>query len=139
MTTADEVVSTARNWIGVKFRHQGRDRTGVDCAGLVICVAKELGLTDFDTTGYARRITDGIYIRRLCEQEMDMTETTEPGDVLLMRFCTYPSHLAIVATYPSGGLSIIHAYAQARRVVEHRLDETWERRIVQSYRLKGID
>ena len=32
--TREMVVAEARTWIGVKWRHQGRTREGVDCIGL---------------------------------------------------------------------------------------------------------
>jgi hypothetical protein len=34
---------------------------------------------------------------------------------------------------------MIHSYAQARRVVEHRIDLLWQRRVVGVYRLRGIE
>ena len=51
----DTIVAAARSWLGVPWRHQGRTRQGVDCAGLVVLVGRELGLADYDTTAYGRR------------------------------------------------------------------------------------
>jgi hypothetical protein len=34
---------------------------------------------------------------------------------------------------------LIHAYAQARKVVEHRLDGPWRDRVVQAYSLPGVE
>ncbi len=66
-------------------------------------------------------------------------EDIRPGDLLLMRFEQEPQHLAIVGDYEFGGLSIIHAYAQARKVVETRLDDVWLSRVVVAYRFQGIE
>lgn len=54
-----------------------------------------------------------------------------PGDILLMRFAGEPQHIALYT-----GATLIHSYASIRRVVEHRLDIKWARRIVQAYRIK---
>ena len=37
------IVAAARTWLGVPWRHQGRTRQGVDCAGLVVLVGRGLG------------------------------------------------------------------------------------------------
>ena len=52
---ADAIVAEARTWLGVPWRHQGRSRAGVDCAGLVVLVARALELADHDSTAYGRR------------------------------------------------------------------------------------
>jgi hypothetical protein len=58
---------------------------------------------------------------------------------VLMRFEGDPTHLAIVGEHPEGGLSIIHAYAFSRKVVEHRLDEKWRSFIVAAYTMPGVE
>ena len=38
--TGQDVVAEARRWLGTPWRHQARLRgVGVDCGGLVVCVA----------------------------------------------------------------------------------------------------
>jgi cell wall-associated NlpC family hydrolase len=52
------IVTAARSWLGTPYRHQHRERgVGVDCAGLVIGVARQLGIVpaDFDVNGYSRQ------------------------------------------------------------------------------------
>jgi cell wall-associated NlpC family hydrolase len=60
--------------------------------------------------------------------------TKRSGDVLLMRFSADPQHFGFFSTRGQ----MIHSYAQARRVVEHRIDLLWQRRVVGVYRLRGI-
>ncbi len=129
-----DYVAEARAWVGVRWRHQGRTRQGVDCAGLVICLANKMGMSDFDTTDYDR-IPDGETLQALCDQHMKAIKLSElrPADILLMRFDVHPQHMAIVTDYP-GALGVIHAYANARKVVEHRLDDVWLSRVVRAYR-----
>lgn len=142
----ERIVVEARSWIGTRFHHQARLKgVGCDCAGLVVGVCKELGLSDFDKSDYARQ-PDGVMLKQTCDQNMTAIPfvDAQPGDVLLFKFDADPQHLAIVGDYAHGGLSIIHAYSLARKgkelgwVVETRLDSVWIKRIVAAYRLPGV-
>lgn len=135
------IVAEARSWLGTRFHHQGRLKgVGVDCAGLVAQVAQAVGMAVDDHIDYTHR-PDGVLLQAVCDAQMTHIDINEiaPGDVLLMKFDSLPQHLAIVGDYASGGLSMIHAYAPARQVVEVRLDEGWRQQIVAAYRfpMKG--
>jgi hypothetical protein len=134
------VVAAARSYLNVRWHHQGRNRAGIDCAGLVICVAHDLGLSDFDTSDYGR-LPQGHEMRRLMREhcvELPANNAFAPGLVALMRFDAEEQHLAIVGDYPYGGYSLVHALVQERRVVEHRLDALWRSRTVALYQLPGV-
>jgi cell wall-associated NlpC family hydrolase len=135
MTTRADVIAEARRHLQVRWVHQGRSRAGVDCVGLIIKVAHGLGLSTFDIADYSRQ-PDPVMMRSLLAEHMEAIAavSAQPGDVLLMRFEREPQHVAIVTD-----IGIIHAYAQARKVVEHRLDSVWKSRIVGAYRFKGLD
>lgn len=137
--TGAAVVAAARLWLGTPFCHQGRRRgVGVDCVGLVIAVAHELGLSDFDITGYARR-PDSDLLARLAHELMQPIDpaAARPGDVLLIAIEGRAQHLAIRSDL-AGDPAIIHAHAPRRRVVEHRIDEDWAQRILAAFRLPGV-
>lgn len=135
MTTRQDIVDEARRWTGVRWVHQGRSRAGIDCVGLVIRVAHALGLSTFDTADYSRQ-PDPVRMRALLAEHMLPIDAgrAQVGDVLLMRFEKEPQHVAIVSD-----IGIIHAYAQVRRVTEHRLDSVWQSRVVGAYQFKGIE
>jgi cell wall-associated NlpC family hydrolase len=128
------VVECARRYLGTRWHHQGRSSAGLDCAGLVVRVAHDLGLSSADVGGYGRT-PDGFRLYDVLRAHLVVTHEAQPGDVLLFRFVKNPMHLAIL-TEPG---RMIHAYANARRVVEHRIDETWRRRIVDAFRLPGVE
>lgn len=136
-----EVINTARTWIGTRWRHQGRVKgIGVDCIGLIVGVARELGLSLFDTTQY-RPIPDGVRLRAQCEELMTRVTDREPlpGDVCLMQFKGPPQHLGFVSTL-DGRPSLIHAYVQDRKVVEHYSDlPEWIERVVAFYAIPGVE
>ena len=130
-----DIVRAARGFLGTPFRHQGRvPGRGLDCAGVIVCAARALGLNAYDVTGYGRLPHGGVLSRHL--QAAGCTEIpiaeVRPGDLYLMRFDHYPQHLALVTD-----LGILHAYAEIGRVVEHRLDDVWRARIVAGLRLPG--
>lgn len=146
MTTRADVVRVAREWLGTPYLHQHRAKgVGVDCAGLLIGVARELGLTtaDFDIRGYARQpdgslmSTCGTLLLPIRVQDM------QPGDLVAMRFEDEPCHLAIVGDYPvAGHLSLIHALGTRDghgRVVEHRLDERNRAKVVGAFKFPGVE
>ena len=47
MTERHDIVTCARQFLDVRFVHQGRSREGLDCLGLLIATAREAGL-DFE-------------------------------------------------------------------------------------------
>lgn len=127
-----DLVAAARAWVGVPFRHQGRTRAGVDCAGLFVAVARELGIdVPFDRTDYPWEPDEALH--RTLEGHFERVQARRPGDILLLHFGGAPRHMALW----TGG-SIIHAYAPLDKVVEHRIDRRWERRIVAAYRVPGV-
>ncbi len=139
----EDVVRTARSFIGTAFGHQGR-MPGVmlDCAGVATETARALGLETCDVCDYKRQ-PDGATLQALCEQHMDRVQPwrpVQPGDVLLMRLARDPQHLAIVSRVDDDGrpVAIIHAYAEVGKVVEHGLDVVWRRRVIRAYRMKGV-
>ena len=126
------IVEAARKYLGVKFRHQGRSMaTGVDCAGLVICTLRDIGMTPVDTTDY-NMTPDPVQMLSIIVQsavEIPINDMM-PGDVLWMRFATEPQHVAIATEN-----GIIHSYSNRGRVVEHALNDVWRKRIVKCFRV----
>lgn len=137
MTVARErVVAAARNWLGTPFHHQGRLKgVGVDCAGVVVGVAKELDLSAFDITGYGHR-PNSREMEQLCYSEMScvVQSQMQPGNVLLLEVDNQPQHLAFVTD-----IGMLHSYAPLRCVVEHRIDEEWKSRILGVFELPGVE
>ena len=139
--TSQQVVAAARGWLGTRWQHQASVKgVACDCVGLVAGVARELGLLHADLPPY-ERTADGATLTRLCAQHMRGVPlpSLQPGHVAVLRFEAYPTHLAVVGDYAHGGLSLIHASAPARRVIEHRLDDVWWFRLVTGFELPGVE
>ncbi len=137
------IVIQARTWIGTPFHHQARLKgKGCDCLGLIVGVVDELGLKDrngvrlaaYDEVTYSKE-PDGVYLAQKLTgllKEVPVAEACA-GDLGLFKVRENPQHLAIFSDY-NGALGMIHCYAQARRVVEHRLDDDWKSRLIKVYR-----
>jgi cell wall-associated NlpC family hydrolase len=145
ITPKEHVVAEARSWVGTPFKHQGRAKgVGVDCVGLLIGVARRLGIVApaFDVTGYTRR-PDGWTLIEECERHMGRVDQAElaSGDGVIVRFDAEPQHFGFVAPYRHGGWSIIHATAKYGCVVETRLlfgVAPMAMKFVAAYRLPGV-
>lgn len=110
MPTRAEFMAEARTWAGVPWRHQGRDRHGLDCAGLVEVTAWALGVSDVHTTGYTKRPKSpgefvGHFLAAGCR--LKSHADVQLADVLVMRLDRYPFHCGLYA----GDGRILHAYA----------------------------
>lgn len=144
MTSRTQVITQAREWIGTPFQHQQRTKgVAVDCAGLVIGVARELGLVapEFDVSGYARQ-PDGVSLLRWCEQYMTRVSQDDmlPGHAVVVAYDKAPGHMGILGDYQHGGLSIIHALIKPEhKVVETRLMFSRRMRFIAAYNLPGVD
>lgn len=137
-----ELIQAARSYVGVPFRHRGRDRNGIDCGGLIIAALRDLGYDPPDMTIYGREPgKDGLkdYLDHAIGRGARVgMRYAMPGDVALIAFTAdVPQHVAIVARHPTaknGSLSLIHAYGEVGKVVEHGYDLAWRRRTRFLYR-----
>ena len=123
----EEIILAARSWLGTKFHHQGRKKNvGVDCIGLVVGVAREVGFEVADRTDYCRQ----PHARELEKALLGYLNPCKikVGAVALFTLGKEPQHVGIITDY-GAGFGIIHAYAQARKVVEHNLDSWWRERL----------
>lgn len=132
-----QAVAAARKRLGKGFRHQARGPDAYDCVGIVIAVANELGLSDFNTIAYSRA-PDPQEMREALEKNLDYVRWSEvlPGDVLWFR-APEPQHLAVVTQLDP--MQMVHAFARVNRVVETGVDRFWRGRLVACFRYRGID
>jgi cell wall-associated NlpC family hydrolase len=131
-----QLVASSRKYLGVKFRHMGRGPNVLDCAGLILRAYADIGVKLPDLKHYGREPhKDGLrgaVVRALGD---NLNRPPIVGDVLLMAFDRDPHHLGIVGDYMYGGLSLIHAYGDVGKVVEHRLDYAWRKKVLEVYRM----
>lgn len=140
---AAAVVDEARAWLGTPWAHQAsRKGLATDCIGLVVGVARALGIreaTEYDAAidlrGYGRQ-PDPIALLAATDKYLQRIDVAEArvGDIYLLRFERDPMHFAILSRLDPP--YIIHAVELRGGVVEHRVDHIWRSRIMRAYRYK---
>jgi hypothetical protein len=136
--TSDAVIAEARRWLGTPWRHQGRTRAGVDCAGLVVMVARTLGLADYDAAGYSRRASGFDFVRHF-QAAMESVRVAEamPGDVLVFADGAYPCHCGFLSLWQDHP-HLIHAHVSRRQVVEEPYIGEWPGSVRFAFRFHTI-
>ncbi len=146
-----DIVNQARTWLGTKYHHQGRLKKssrgpgGVDCIGLIVGIADELGIQDgkgnplinSDERNYSMYPESGRLVRSVQRHMRQvLVEKMRIGDVLLFKTFKDPQHVGLLTEYPGGGLGLIHCNSSAGKVVEQPLSDTWLRMLTHAYRFK---
>lgn len=112
---------------------------GVDCVGLLIMVARKLGLPHTDDPHYRMRPQPGRLMESLRRSGLVEVAEAKPGDVVAFD-CSrrgVPYHVGILATF-DGRPTVIHAIARGR-VEEVSFDGEWESKHVSSWAYPGLE
>jgi cell wall-associated NlpC family hydrolase len=142
------IVDAARAYLGVPHHHQGRHRVaGLDCVGLLLAVAQDIGAEWHDLEGYSRSGAETAdlmgysLLRSHMARSLDEIpiEQAGPGDVWLfwVERMLVPHHVAIVTNSDR----MIHAAARLAggrpgRVVEVPLGR-WKDQIDSAWRFRA--
>lgn len=135
-----KLAEAARGYLGVKWRHRGRTRNGLDCAGLGVMAYLDCGVKLQDWTLYGREpYQDGLIanLTLALGEPLPAGTALQDDDVVVLRFVNEPHHLGILAAVDYAGvpaLNIVHADGNAGRVVEVRFDDAAMKRITHIYR-----
>lgn len=143
LVTGKDIIKIAKTYLGTPWKHQGRVKgRGIDCAGYIVEVMKELCLdTSFDLEGY-ERIPDGQKLAEIANNngKSVLLKDIKDGDVILFNVLGNPQHLAFY--YSENGIDyMLHAYGDksVNKVVAMRLDTKWKNRICGVYRINGVE
>ena len=129
-----QIVEEARTYLGTKHIHQARLKgVGVDCAGMLIGVAKTLNAIppNYVFDNYSEQ-NDGSDLRnellKFC-YEISLDEIL-PGDIVTMSVYGNPQHCGFITD-----VGLIHALDY---VVETNISDKWRDRFVAAYRINGV-
>lgn len=133
-----DLANTAKSFIDTPFHAQGRaPGVGVDCIGVVVCVARAHGIEHKDLSAYSMQPTGELQPELERQMIRISLNNIQEGDVLLMRWNRRmkPHHVAMVV----GPNLIVHAYAQAEKVCMQVYTNYWREKVVAAYRFKEVD
>lgn len=141
--TRQQVVATAREWLGTPYRHQGRHKNRfVDCIGLIIGIGADLGDTIIAPDDYSSSPSGIMLMEKARVQFNEVTDRTEPlpGDIMVLWGWNRqePQHFAIRGEY-GGRATMIHAFSKRQQVVEHGIDDFWQKRLMALFTFKGME
>lgn len=138
--TVDEVLDTARSYVGVPFKHMGRSKLdGVDCVGFLVLLGRELGAYDYDYLPYGRRGLPGRFLAKFEERLVRKPYgKVDMGDIVVLREGRYDCHCGLIASM-FGELTLIHAYFKKGQVLEQNYDSLWQGATVASFYFPGMD
>lgn len=126
------IVAEARSLLGTPFHHQGRlPGVGIDCVGVLIVVARRLGLVppDFDVTGYTRE-ADGVSLMARLRDHVVPVMRPQAGDIGVYSWGQHPHHVGILVPYRDD-FAIVHALSQSPAMVK-------ETRLLPHMRQRGV-
>lgn len=117
------------DYIGIPFEYGGRDRSKLDCYGLVMLLyadLKNIILPDVTSPTHLQEIANLVVTEK---QKWTPCEVQE-GAVLLFDIRGYGSHVG----YVIGPDRMIHTWEKTNGVTIERLSTGWNRRIIGCYK-----
>jgi cell wall-associated NlpC family hydrolase len=135
MTTRAEITAAALSLVDTPFHTQGRlPGKGLDCLGVVVCVARTLAIPHEDRAAYSLR-PSGELMPEL-DRQFTRVKREEEGCVLLMSFDkSAPHHVAIMISENR----IVHAYSTAKKCVVQPYSDQWRSKVRAIYRFPGVE
>jgi cell wall-associated NlpC family hydrolase len=124
--TPDALIAQARQWIGVRYVHQGRTRFGSDCLGFPAGVLGELDSTaalEYLPANYPQLPQPGYLLGRLHAYTRQIP--LQPAALILVQWplMDSPTHVAIYT-----GVNLIHCTQSEGKVVENGYRGPWVKR-----------
>ena len=138
--TRSRIVEEARTFVGTKWKHMGRTKTGIDCVGLVIVVGRNLGLHDYpDDVAYTRQSVGSDLLKPFIKygERVSNLNDLKDGDILIMKDAFFPHHVGLLAS--NGDMkTLIHACVHRGKVVEDTLEEFRWKKVMTAFKFKGL-
>lgn len=128
----------AGRYIGIAFKDHGRDRSGIDCWGLVrLVMAEQFGIALPSFIGEYKNTCESTAIAELVERESPkwtavLTDDVQPGDVVILRLRGAPCHVGIAL----GDDRMLHVEAGIDSTIENYKNLRWKNRLHGFYRYR---
>jgi len=134
-----QIVEAAKSFLGTRWKHQGRDRRGVDCVGLLVAIADALECTpkDLIIPPYGRQ-PDGSLMEyfRLHMTQVPLNKL-KAGTALVFEFGGSPYHAGVLID--PARQSFVHAYAARKKVVYDVLNNNQQgRKLTSAWDFHGV-
>lgn len=128
----------AGRYIGLTFKDHGRDRTGLDCWGLVrLVLSEQFGLAlpsfihEYKHTLEKTRIAP-LITRELLRWQPVAAGQEQAGDIVILRLHGQPMHVGLVL----GDRQMLHIESGINSAIERYTSPHWAARLHGFYRYK---
>jgi len=126
-------------YLGIPFKHRGRNFSGLDCYGLVIKIYEDLGYKIFDLESYDEALlkSDANYFIDNYHKEWVRIEKPKIFDVVLFRnnSCSIVTHCGVVLKEDK----FIHCSRKTKGVIVSRLfSNAWVKATEGFYTLRAL-
>lgn len=128
----------AGHYIGLPFQDHGRDRSGLDCWGLVrLVLGEQFGHAlpsfqyDYPHTTATQPIRELILREAALWTAVDIPHA-QCGDVIVLRLCGHPAHVGCVL----GDGTMLHIESGINSAIEKYTGARWKDRVFGIYRYK---
>lgn len=138
MLDRKKIDAAAREWLGVKFKKAGRDKTGIDCVGLLVKVGQAQGFEIRDTLEYSFEPEPSKFVDFVNSQsEPHSRKDLQIGCILIFKQTIFPMHTGLLSKNVYGQWTVINANIKERKVVEQPLDQ-WRKDLIDIRDFKEI-
>lgn len=138
MYTRDSVITSAKKWLGVRWKHQGRGELGIDCVGLLCRVADDHDIPYEDRFGYSRQPNGHEFLAHL---ETYLTPGSihdiRSGSVGVFRETVFPCHVGIFER-DRDVLYLIHSSVELRCVGRQPMDQVTSLSLMRVLEFPGV-
>ena len=139
--TRQEIVDQAKGYKGVRALHQGRTMKGIDCWGLIMCVATDFNLTPNlvkEFMNYPINPTSEMILSQAGKTGLEKIDrgNAGAGDIIILSSDRQARHIAIL----TGTGTMIHVNRKVGRkgeCIESKPPPGWQ--IVRAYRFPGLE
>ncbi len=148
MISRENIISAARELIGVPYLHQGRNvRTGIDCVGLLVLIGQIIGYEEIHDLADYRRVPSSSTLLEFLKRNLDeiSLEQIQAGDFVLMTLGGRKArHTAVISSLETDLVKgkepmLIHALNDGNitRVIEQPV-KRWQHLFVKGFQAKGL-
>ena len=113
---AEDVIHSAKKYLGTPYKYSGMDRNGMDCSGLICKAFNDVGVTLPHQSGEQSKLGQSVSINSL-----------QPGDLVFLgakKGSDKVTHVGMVVKVDNGKIIFIHASTK-KGVIEENLLEKW--------------
>ena len=126
-------------YIGLPFKERGRDRSGLDCWGLLRLILQEqfnadlpCHSEDYESTWRSKQVAPLIKVKKDQYGQQIVKGREQPGDVALFNILGRPMHVGLVV----GEKKMLHIEREQTSCLERYDTGLWRPRLAGFYRCK---